>query len=396
MNILHISPSYKPAFIYGGPTVSISKLCEALSKSKVTSTIITTTANGTSNLIVKTNIPIIVDGVTVYYHKSLWGDPIHFSPSLLWSLLIKHLNSGGKPLVIHIHSWWNLTAMLSCLVALLMKFPVIISPKGMLTDYTFNNRNRLSKYFIHHCFAKHMLKRCHIHASTDKEKLDIMKLLPSKITIISNIIQLPKSIFNPLKPNLRQNSKSQTYNDKFRCFKVLFLSRIEEKKGIEIILEALSQVKFNWTLTIAGSGSIHYIRKIKELTGQLGIVNCVNWVGQVDIEHKFALLKRHDLLVLPSHNESFGNVVIESLAAGTAVIISDKVGLARYVMEKDLGWVSELTIGGFKSSLNQASHQEEKRKRIRLRAPILISTDYNENIIIEQYITMYKSILSNE
>jgi glycosyltransferase involved in cell wall biosynthesis len=396
MNILHISPSYKPAFIYGGPTVSISKLCEAISKTGISSTVITTTANGKSDLLVKTKIPTLVDGVTVYYYKSQWRDPIHFSRSLLWNLLFKHLGSGKKPLVIHIHSWWNLTAMFSCLIALLMRFPVVISPKGMLTNYTFNNRSQWSKFITHHLFGKHLLKRCHIQASTSKEKLDIITILPAKITIIPNIIPLAIDSLKPSKLNSNLAIRQKIINQKASRLKILFLSRIEEKKGIEIILNALSQVRFKWTLSIAGSGAISYTSRIKDLIAQLKIADSVIWVGQVNVEQKFDLLKQYDLMVLPSYNESFGNVVIESLATGTAVLISDKVGLAGYVLENDLGWISHLAIDDFRLALCKAFHQKQKRKEIRLRAPLLIATDYNEDLIIAQYITMYKSILSVE
>ncbi len=103
MNILHVTPSYKPAYIYGGTTVSISQLCEAqakfltnpvnsitltknnsISNGKVT--VYTTTANGEKELQIESNKPVLVDNVEVWYFKRQTKDHTHFSIGLLKKL----------------------------------------------------------------------------------------------------------------------------------------------------------------------------------------------------------------------------------------------------------------------------------------------------------------------
>src|SRR5690606_32929737 len=122
-------------------------------------------------------------------------------------------------------------------------------------------------------------------------------------------------------------------------FRLLFLSRIEEKKGLDTLFDALSRCSIHWELAIAGDGQPGYLEQLKSQTSTLGIDRHIRWLGHVGVDEKFEVIRQHDLLVLPSHDENFANVVVESLSVGTPVLISKQVGLADYVQSLNLGWV---------------------------------------------------------
>ena len=86
MKILHIVPSYKPAYTYGGTIESIARLCEALVNAGEEVKVFTTTANGKTELDVEPNREYGVDGVRVVYFKRIFKDPIYISPAL-WKRL---------------------------------------------------------------------------------------------------------------------------------------------------------------------------------------------------------------------------------------------------------------------------------------------------------------------
>ena len=393
MKILHISPSYKPAYIYGGPTMSISKLCEALVKENIQIQLLTTNANGEGQLQIETNRPIIVDGVTVSYYKRLLNDPFHYSPALLKQLI--HLIKNDEPQLLHIHSWWNITAICTCLIGILYKVPVVVSPKGMLTEYSFTNRSRFHKLLFHKVFGKYLLHKSHLHASTIKEQEDLRLFSrPLSITIIPNLIRLPNEDINAF--GYKDRNTINISDDKDPSLKLIFMSRIEEKKGMEILMKALSMLRFNWSLSIAGSGDLKYIGRLKALSKDAGIDHLINWAGQINDEDKFQLLSNHDLLVLPSHNESFGNIVIESLAVGTAVLVSENVGLSVYVKSNRMGWISKLTENDFKNSLNTIWQEKWKLKEIKIRAPSIVLEDFNDQLLVKKYIQLYKNVLNIE
>ncbi len=426
MKTLHISPYYKPAYQYGGPIMSIPKLCESLVKAGHSAEVLTTTANGKTELRIEVEQPVLLDGVTVHYFKRLSKDPTHFSPALLWHLL-QRPNRKNAHVIVHLHSWWNMVAVLCCLIAKLKNIPVILSPRGMLTTYTFNHRNSAYKFMLHQLIGKPLLMHCHIHAGSEQEKQDLLQIIkPKSITVIPNLMQFPNQQAQVTPSQLTISTYDKPAKDEETLLRILFLSRIEEKKGLDILFYALVRTDFKWHLTIAGTGEQTYILSLRKLAERLHISEFITWKGHVGdevtrhdenpgnlinlndmenlkspgrlnnikpVERKFKLLSVHDILVLPSHNESFGNVVLESLMVGTAVVISDKVGLAGYIHQKKLGWISNLTISDFAAALNAANKAHEERSRIRKKAPEIIKADFSEGNLISQYLLFYKSIL---
>ncbi|WP_316824780.1 XrtY-associated glycosyltransferase XYAG1 [Pedobacter miscanthi] len=403
MKVIHITASYKPAYIYGGPIQSVAKLCEALTglSDKQLAVggneiivnniqVLTTTANGKKELDVKTGKPVSMDGVSVTYFKRWTKDHSHFSPQLLWTLRRKvrryvqddkHIEISNSKLIIHIHAWWNLVSVLSCLIAKWYKIPVILSPRGMLTSYSFGNRNSFSKKLIHKLLGKRLLKYCHIHATSEQEKQDILKIItPKSITIVPNLVNFPLSI---------SSLQSSTDN----IFRLIFLSRIEEKKGLELLFEALSLIEVPWQLIIAGMGKEEYVENLKRKAEKLKLSNKIKWFGLVSKEDKFNLMADHDLTVLTSYNENFANVVVESLSVGTPVLISKNVGLADYVADKNLGWVTGLGIEEIRIGIVSAYQDIKKRNEIRTSALKIISHDFNDDALIKKYVKFYKDIL---
>ncbi|HTE01349.1 MAG TPA: hypothetical protein VK668_18815, partial [Mucilaginibacter sp.] len=82
MKILQVNASYKPAYVYGGPTMSVSKLSEQMVKAGCIVEVFTTTANGPVELPVVPDKQTNIDGVPVTYFKRLTKDHSHFSPAL--------------------------------------------------------------------------------------------------------------------------------------------------------------------------------------------------------------------------------------------------------------------------------------------------------------------------
>ncbi|MBC7745117.1 MAG: glycosyltransferase [Flavobacterium sp.] len=387
MKILQINASYKPAYIYGGPTMSVSKLCEELITAGIDTEVYTTTANGNKELGVQSGIKMRVDNVPVTYFSRVTKGNSHFSPTLLFSLWksLRQKKSGSVQTsntdIIHIHAWWNLVSVGSCLIALLLSKTVILSPRGTLSNYSFNNRNSTIKNIFHRVIGKALLKRCYFHVTSEKEKQDIVNILASKrITIIPNFIELGHV----------ETMRSKTKNDE--PFKLLFFSRIEEKKGLDVLLEALQLLQFPWHLTIAGTGEDGFISSLKSKASKLNLSENISWVGFQGKDNKFKCISTNDLLILPSHDESFANVVIESLSVGTPVILTEKVGLASYVIQNDFGWVCKQDKNELSLEIKTAYHEISKREKINKEAPGQIRIDFNENLLVKKYTEMYFSI----
>ncbi|MBE7177907.1 MAG: glycosyltransferase [Mucilaginibacter polytrichastri] len=379
MEILQVTASYKPSEVYGGPTMSVSALCETLIAAGEYIEVLTTTANGKVELPIVPGSQMIVDGVPVTYFSRLTKDHSHFSPALLQALRIKMQGEKG-PEIIHVHGWWNMVSVLSVILATRKNKPVVLSPRGMLSDYSFGNRKSLFKKIIF-SLSRKALAQCHIHTTSIYEKVSIEALFtPKSITVIPNFVDLPKTT----EPAEDKNEGK---------LKLLFLSRIEEKKGLDILFRTLAQVRFPYQLTIAGTGREKYLQQLRKEAESLGVARHIQWIGHQNNRAKFSVMQHHDLLILPSHDENFANVVLESLAMGTAVLLSDQVGLSDYVAENGLGWISSPNEKDLTEMLGIIADSRLVLSRIRERAPALIRSDFSRDKLKTAYRLFYTKIL---
>jgi glycosyltransferase involved in cell wall biosynthesis len=377
--------------------MSVSKLSEVLMQSSVDVAVLTTTANGKVELDLVPARAMNVDGVPVTYYKRLTRDHTHFSPQLYIGLIEKINTAKAKnnPLIIHIHAWWNLVSIFSCLIAILKKVPVILSPRGTLSTYSFGNKNDFIKKSIHFLLGKRLLKRCHIHATSENERAAIMKLFkPKGISVIPNLVTLPLKYIKLPGHAILNTDPSKPLPQKKKTFELLFFSRIEHKKGLELLFHALQKLDFTFHLTVAGGGDQEYVTQLKNLTNLLKIGNKISWIGQQAPEKKFEIMAKYDALILPSYDENFANVVIESLACGTPVIITGNVGLSDYVLKKDFGWVCQFNELDLILKLKEANKDLVKRERIRSEAPDTIRNDFSDEKISKRYIEMYNLCIS--
>ncbi|MGV2950384.1 glycosyltransferase [Acinetobacter sp. AGC35] len=136
---------------------------------------------------------------------------------------------------------------------------------------------------------------------------------------------------------------------------LLYLSRIHEKKGCDLLLEAFAKAvkRPDLQLIMAGPCQDNYIETLKELTIKLNISDRVHWVGMLKGELKAAAFKKAEAFVLTSHQENFGIAVAEALAYGKAVLISDQINIWREIEKGGAGIVAPDTVDGAFSILQR-------------------------------------------
>ena len=160
-----------------------------------------------------------------------------------------------------------------------------------------------------------------------------------------------------------------------------------------MLINALPGIKMPYHLTVAGTGEPAYIENLKVLASNCRVADKITWAGYQN-EQKFNLLRQHDLFILPSYDENFGNVVIESLSVGTPVLISEQVGLAGYVLKNSLGWVCKTDSSSISDAVNKIGADGAwQLKQIAETAPGIIYRDFNTASLIKQYISWYKQLI---
>lgn len=332
----------------------------------------TTKANGRGELAMETGKPVTQSGVTVFYFPRMTSDHSHFSPGLLLHLW----RTASQYDIVHIHSWWNLVSIFSLIICLLKGITPVVSPRGMLSDYTVNGSK--AKALFHKLIGARVLRKTLLHATTFAESYELTQKIPgATVEVIYNLATL-----SPLMRNTAQND----------TFKLVYLSRIDAKKGVDILFAALSRISLPFHLTIAGDGDADYISRLKALAEELKLTDSITWCGHVSGDQKFSMLAENDLFLLISHNENFANVVIEALSAGTPVLISEGVGLADYVQRNELGWVSSMDPDRIAGHLDAIYSQRHRLQEVGRKASYRIEQDFNHETLANEYIRIYKKI----
>jgi glycosyltransferase involved in cell wall biosynthesis len=123
---------------------------------------------------------------------------------------------------------------------------------------------------------------------------------------------------------------------------ILFLGRINWKKGLDRLIPALALVP-RAQLVIAGNDEEKYSVFLRKLIDRCGVQDRVTFTGAVHGDDKVALLRAATIFVLPSYSENFGIAVLEAMAYGCPVIVTPEVGLADAVRSHQAGLISEGT-----------------------------------------------------
>ena len=229
--------------------------------------------------------------------------------------------------------------MVSTLVAILIMrgdSKAFIMPHGSLESYHLEKSNLVKRVFDV-CFRLLARKKnLQFIVATASEKESALVRFP---TLHAHTVGLGVS-------NMPLGTTRKTRGKQAR---LLFVGRIDPKKRIDLVLETLADLRregVDANLDIAGVGDHDYTIYLKSYSTTLGIEKYVNWLGFCEGTKLVKIWEISDVFILPSESENFANAVAEAIVHGLPVVISNRVGLANFVQEHELGLVVDIAARG--------------------------------------------------
>ena len=137
---------------------------------------------------------------------------------------------------------------------------------------------------------------------------------------------------------------------------LLFLSRIHEKKGCDLLIDAFAKVAHAHPalqLVMAGPDQTGWLPALQARAAALGIADRITWPGMLSGDLKWGAFYASSLYVLPSHQENFGIAVAEALGCRLPVLISDKVNIWREIDAARAGIVEPDSVEGCERALRR-------------------------------------------
>lgn len=337
MKINLIIPSFYPAIIYGGPIFSTLHTCQELAKlENIEVYVSTTNTNMTSKLDVETNQwKKFEDDFYVKYYDETKVDKFSLQ------LYVNIWKDIKKSDVVHIQSIFNTPTPISLFLARLFKKSILLSPRGSLGEWCLDNGSSFKQKWLN-WFIKPFAHKVIWHATAEQEKNEIQAIFPdAKVEIVSNGIEydiFQKSSVLSEQEFMKKYADKETDAEKI----IVSMGRLQKKKGFDILIDSFVEVlkEFpNAKLFIAGQDEGEE-ENLKQQVHELGLEDKVFLIGAIHGQDKIDFLANADLFVLPSYNENFGNVYVESLASGTPIVASRHTPWSE-VEEVDCGkWVN--------------------------------------------------------
>ena len=323
MRVLHVIPSLSPTS--GGPSFALPAMARALLPHEIRLIAATTDDDGPGRHLsrVTHGVETPQDGWSALYFPK---QTEFYKVSLpLRGWLRAHVTEFD---VVHIHAVFSFASLVAGHAAAAQGVPYIVRPLGVLNRWGMENRRKLVKALSFRLFDLPMLKKAAAMHYTSRMEMEdaarfgltnLQRVIPIGIDLAPFDSLPPRSVFSAHFPET-----AATRN-------LLFLSRIDEKKGLDLLIAAFAKIsptQPNTRLIICGDGDPALIGKLKTMATAGGVADRITWAGQVTGELRLAAFSAAELFVLPSHSENFGIALLEAMAAGLPCLSTDQVALA--------------------------------------------------------------------
>lgn len=388
LRILQIIPSI--SLVYGGPSQMVRGLSAALASQGVDVTVLTTDSNGDAGqppLDVPLNQPVEQDGYQVWHFRCSPFRRYKFSVSLLHWLWY---NAAEFDLA-HIHALFSPVSTAAAAIARHQKLPYILRPLGTLDPADLQKKRRLKQIYATLLEQQNLADAAGIHFTSSQEAK-----ISERFGTETQDFVIPLGVTPPVIPAQGKARIQLGIPDAQPL--VLFMSRIDPKKGLNLLIPALERLlgeglEFHFVLAGTNPQDPNYENQITQQVKASPIASRTTITGFVTGELKASLLQDADLFVLPSYYENFGIAVAEAMVAGTPVVISDQVYIWEDVQNSRSGWVGACDQDAFTECLREALQDAGERQRRGANAQDYALKNYSWDAIAQQMIQAYQQIL---
>ncbi|PWK26510.1 glycosyltransferase involved in cell wall biosynthesis [Arcicella aurantiaca] len=318
-----------------------------------------------------------------HWFAKFWAE---FSPEL-YSWIKQH---GNEYDIIHIHGVWHFAGVAPYLAGITTA--KCITTHGLLDRWTIS-KGYWKKYLFGLLFQKSILKKTElIQINNTDEQEDLKRFLGfqhSNVKIIPNGMNLSNFAKLPSKGLFREKFNLPT--DKKI---ILFLSRINLKKGLDLLLPAFKTVankREDCLLVMAGPDD-GYLTETQNFIAENNLQNRIKLVGMLTGDDKLAAFADADIFALPSHSEGFSIATLEALISGIPSLLSDRVGFGEAIKETNAAYVVELNTESIVAGLYKMLDDELYCQKIAKNGVSLVKDRYDIELVARQLYTEFEKI----
>lgn len=279
--------------------------------------------------------------------------------------------------VVHIHGIWTPFEYQAFREARRRCASIVMSPHGALERWAFDHKP-VKKRFAWWLYQKRLLQSADlivVNSEQERQRLRELGLKPPIATIPNGV-----DLDGFSAPNGAQQRERV----------VLFLSRIDPKKGVLDLIDAWRSLAghHGHRLHILGHGDPAYVERIRKKIGESGC-NDISLLPPIFGPARWDVFTRASIYVLPSYSENFGITIAEALTAGLPVITTRATPWECLVHE-GLGWIVDNDVSQLRDALAAAIRLEpSKLEDLRPKAQTYASQHFGWAAIAQRYAETY-------
>ena len=317
-------------------------------------------------------------GVNQFVRKG--PEKAFYAPDMApWAQL--HSNEVG---IYHGHGFYVYPNLLFGRQARKEKKPLVYHVHGFL-DPWIRARSPLKKKLVHLLFENANFRHVSFwRALSEKERGQIHNVVGKQ----ARVVVLPNGVHLPNKRTEEEIEVFKKMYPKKRPKRLLFLSRIHAKKGIDLLLRAWADLpaslRDEWEIALFGPDERGYQKEVETLAKALNLVETCRFYGSVSGPEKEAAFRSADLFVLPSRSEGFPMALLEAASYGLPVIQTDECNFPELTAAEG-AWEGKPEVDSLRQLLLVALNADDAERRERgERGRALVERDYQWSTIAEK------------
>jgi len=318
-----------------------------------------------------------------HWFAKYWAE---FSPELYrWIKL-----HGNEYDVIHIHGVWHFAGVAPYLAGI--STAKCITTHGLLDSWTIG-KGYWKKMLFGLIFQKRILKNTElIQINNTDEQADLKRFLGFEhpnVQIIPNGMNLKDFEQLPAKNIFRQK-----FNIPIDKKIILFLSRINLKKGLDLLLPAFQKIateRNDCKLVMAGPDD-GYLAETEQFIKEHNLQDKIQLVGMLTGNDKLAAFVDADIFALPSHSEGFSIATLEALISGVPSLLSDRVGFGEAIRANNAAHIAELNVESIVNGLTQMLDNQDYCNILSQNGIELVKSKYDIEIVARRLFEEFEKI----
>jgi len=389
MRILHVISVFYPAYEYGGPGLGCYEICKRLLKEGHYVEVWTTDALNKTQRVEKEQD--VIDGINVKYFRNLsnflsWRRI--FIPTLLSQYAWKHLDSFD---VVHLHETRNFLVSKVSRICIKKKIPYCITGHGGVEIIV--SRKLLKKIFDIFMGNRILQKAKKCHASTLHEKEQFMRLKVAEEKIL--VIPIPPSeIIDEIS---FKDNVYERYSISPMAKIILYLGRLNYKKGLDILLRAFSIVakqNLDAHLVLAGPDD-GILNEILSVISKNSLQKRISIIGPVFGRKKYSIMNNAYMFALTSRDEGLPLTVLEAASLGLPVVCTRETRVPE-ITEYQAGIETSQEPSEIADAMLLLLSNENLRNEYSRNAKVMIKEKFTWDKVIKRFEAIYRECISKK